>query len=144
MGQIQLSGTKNFIIPFWLQNRPITFRPSGSPRACLADKIDEAGRKKNILIARAKRAEAQDRINQTMSTLSGNKSAFDTFERMAKKVDEIEAKAEAHKELEDLSTSASLEKQFAMLESSGGAGADAMLEDLKRKMLTQDAGSEQN
>lgn len=108
----------------------------------LQAKIDEAGRKKNILIARAKRAEAQDRINQTMSSLSGNKSAFDTFERMAKKVDEIEAKAEAHKELEDLSTSASLEKQFAMLESSSGVGADAMLEDLKRKMLTQDAGTE--
>lgn len=107
----------------------------------LQAKIDEAGRKKNILIARAKRAEAQDRINQTMSTLNGNKSAFDTFERMAKKVDEIEAKTEAHKELEDLSTSASLEKQFAMLESSSGGGADAMLEDLKRKMLTQDAGS---
>jgi hypothetical protein len=33
-----------------------------------------------------------------------------------------------------------LEKQFAQLESSG-AGADAMLEDLKRKMLTEDAGS---
>jgi phage shock protein A len=107
----------------------------------LQAKIDEAGRKKNILIARAKRAEAQDRINQTMSTLNGNKSAFDTFERMAKKVDEIEAKTEAHKELEDLSNSASLEKQFAMLESSAGGGADAMLEDLKRKMLTQDAGS---
>ncbi len=107
----------------------------------LQAKIDEAGRKKNILIARAKRAEAQDRINQTMSSLNGNKSAFDTFERMAKKVDEIEAKTEAHKELEDLSTSASLEKQFAMLESSAGGGADAMLEDLKRKMLTQDAGT---
>ena len=47
-------------------------------------KIEEASRKKNILIARAKRAEAQDKINKTMSSLSGNKSAFDTFDRMAK------------------------------------------------------------
>jgi phage shock protein A len=70
----------------------------------LQNKIDEASRKKNILIARAKRAEAQEKINKTMSSISGNKSAFDTFERMAKKVDEIEARAEAHKELEDLST----------------------------------------
>ncbi len=105
----------------------------------LQGKIDEASRKKNILIARAKRAEAQDRINKTMSSLSGNKSAFDTFERMSRKVDEIEARAEAHKELEDATSGASLEKQFAQLESSG-AGADALLEDLKRKMLTDDAG----
>ncbi len=106
----------------------------------LQNKIDEASRKKNILIARAKRAEAQDKINKTMSSLSGNKSAFDTFDRMAKKVDEIEARAEAHKELEDLSTGASLEKQFAQLESSG-AGADLMLEELKAKMLTDNAGN---
>jgi phage shock protein A len=108
----------------------------------LQNKIDEASRKKNILIARAKRAEAQEKINKTMSSISGNKSAFDTFERMAKKVDEIEARAEAHKELEDLSTGASLEKQFAALESSG-ASTDLMLEDLKRKMLTQDSGTAQ-
>ncbi|MBL8965528.1 MAG: PspA/IM30 family protein [Spirochaetaceae bacterium] len=106
----------------------------------LQNKIDEASRKKNILIARAKRAEAQDKINKTMSSLSGNKSAFDTFDRMAKKVDEIEARAEAHKELEDLSTGASLEKQFAQLESSG-AGADLLLEELKAKMLTDNAGT---
>jgi phage shock protein A len=107
----------------------------------LQNKIDEASRKKNILIARSKRAEAQDKINKTMSSISGNKSAFDTFERMAKKVDELEARTEAAKELEDVTSGATLEKQFAQLESSGGAGTDAMLEDLKRKMLTQDAGS---
>jgi phage shock protein A len=101
----------------------------------LQNKIDEATRKKNILIARAKRAEAQEKINKTMSSISGNKSAFDTFDRMAKKVDEIEARADATKELEDATSGASLEKQFAELESSG-AGADAMLEDLKRKMLS--------
>jgi phage shock protein A len=106
----------------------------------LQNKIDEASRKKNILVARAKRAEAQDKINQTMSSLSGNKSAFDTFERMAKKVDELEARTEAHKELEDLSSGASLEKQFAALETSG-AGADLMLEELKAKMLTDTAGT---
>lgn len=107
----------------------------------LQNKIDEASRKKNILIARAKRAEAQDKINKTMSSLSGNKSAFDTFDRMAKKVDEIEARSEAQKELEDLSSGASLEKQFAQLESSG-AGADLLLAELKAKMLTDNAGTQ--
>lgn len=106
----------------------------------LQSKIEEASRKKNILIARAKRAEAQEKINQTMSSIAGNKSAFDTFDRMAKKVDELEARTEAHKELEDASSGASLEKQFALLESSPNA-ADALLEDLKRKMITSDAGS---
>jgi len=107
----------------------------------LQNKIDEASRKKNILIARAKRAEAQDKINQTMSSIAGNKSSFDTFERMSKKVDELEARSEATKELEDATSGATLEKQFAQLESSG-AGADQMLEDLKRKMLTHDAGTQ--
>jgi phage shock protein A len=106
----------------------------------LQNKIDEATRKKNILIARAKRAEAQEKINKTMSSISGNRSSFDTFDRMAKKVDEIEARAEATKELEDATSGATLEKQFAELEASG-AGADAMLEDLKRKMIAQDAGT---
>jgi phage shock protein A len=106
----------------------------------LQTKIEEASRKKNILIARAKRAEAQDKINKTMSSLQGNKSAFDTFDRMAKKIDELEARTEAQKELEDVSSGASLEKQFAALESSPTA-ADTLLEDLKRKMLTSDAGA---
>jgi len=107
----------------------------------LQSKIEEANRKKNILIARAKRAEAQQRINETMSSLSGNKSAFETFERMEQKVDQIEASAEAMKELDDASTNSSLEKQFAQLESSPQA-ADVMLEELKKKMLTDDAGKD--
>jgi len=105
----------------------------------LQNKIDEASRKKNILVARAKRAEAQQKIQKTLASVSGNTSAFDTFDRMAKKVDELEARADAQAELADLSQSSSLEKEFAKLEASGG-GADLMLEELKRKMLTD--GSE--
>ncbi|MDX9827448.1 MAG: PspA/IM30 family protein [Spirochaetia bacterium] len=106
----------------------------------LQTKIEEASRKKNILVARAKRAEAQEKINKTMSSLQGSKSAFDTFDRMARKIDEIEARAEAQKELEEVSSGASLDKQFAALESSPAA-ADTLLEDLKRKMISEDAGS---
>lgn len=100
----------------------------------LQNKIDEASRKKNILIARAKRAEAQEKIQKTLASVSGSTSAFETFDRMAKKVDELEARADAQAELADLSQSASLEKEFAQLESSG-AGADLLLEELKRKMI---------
>ena len=66
----------------------------------LQAKIEEASSKKNLLIARAKRAEAQKQIQQTMGSLSGN-SSFDTFDRMAQKVDQVEAEAEAMKELGD-------------------------------------------
>jgi phage shock protein A len=100
----------------------------------LQNKIDEASRKKNILLARAKRAEAQEKIQKTLASVSGNTSAFDTFDRMAKKVDEMEARADANAELADMSQSASLDKEFQKLESSG-AGADMLLEELKAKMI---------
>jgi phage shock protein A len=40
----------------------------------LQGKIDEASRKKNLLIARAKRAEAQEKIQNTISSVTGNTS----------------------------------------------------------------------
>ena len=98
----------------------------------LQQKIEEASRKKNLLIARAKRAEAQQRIQATISA-TGNTSAFDAFDRMAAKVEEAEAQAEATDELAQIDDGdARLDKQFRELES--GGGADRMLEDLKSKM----------
>jgi phage shock protein A len=99
----------------------------------LQNKIEEAQRKKNLLIARAKRAEAQQKIQSTISSVSGNRTAFDAFDRMAAKVDQMEAQADAAKELEDLSADASLEKKFKELESSD-ASTDIMLLELKEKM----------
>ncbi|MDR2304211.1 MAG: PspA/IM30 family protein [Treponema sp.] len=99
----------------------------------LQKKIEEAQRKKNLLVARAKRAEAQQKIQNTISNVSGNRSAFDAFDRMAAKVDQMEAQADAAKELEDLSADANLEKRFAELEKSDSS-ADTMLLELKEKM----------
>ena len=99
----------------------------------LQRKIEEAQRKKNLLVARAKRATAQKKIQQTLGGLSDT-SAFEAFDRMAERVDKIEAEAEAYQELEDMSShSQDLETQFAALESSG-ASADLLLEDLKNRM----------
>jgi phage shock protein A len=98
----------------------------------LQTKIEEASRKKNLLVARAKRAEAQKQIQQTMGSLSAT-SSFDTFDRMAQKVDQIEAEADAMKELAAVSPDQKLEDKFKELESSG-ASADQLLEDLKAKM----------
>ncbi|MDR3343701.1 MAG: PspA/IM30 family protein [Treponema sp.] len=99
----------------------------------LQQKIDEAQRKKNLLVARAKRAEAQQKIQSTISSVSGNRTAFDAFDRMAAKVDQMEAQAEAAKELEDFSSNASLDKRFEELEKSD-TSADLMLLELKEKM----------
>jgi phage shock protein A len=93
----------------------------------LNDKIEEAKRKKNILIARQKRAEAQKAIQDTMRGLADN-SAFDTFERMTQKVDQIEAESEASGEL----AGDTLLQMFKKLESTGGS--DMALAELKAKM----------
>ncbi len=98
----------------------------------LQQKIEEAARKRNLLVARVKRAEAQKRIQQTMSGLSDN-SAFEVFDRMAEKVDRIEAEAEALKEIESTTGADSLERQFRELEASDASG-DKLLEDLKARL----------
>jgi phage shock protein A len=97
----------------------------------LQAKIEEASRKKNLLVARAKRAEAQKQIQQTMGSLSAN-SSFDTFDRMAQKVDQVEAEAEAMKELGEVTADQKLEDKFKELESSDQS-SDKLLEDLKAK-----------
>jgi len=97
----------------------------------LNSKIEEAKRKKNVLIARKKRAEAQKAIQETMSGMN-NVSAFETFDRMAAKVDQIEAEAEASSEIAEQYTGDTLADKFGQLEAT--AGADDELLALKRKM----------
>ena len=95
-------------------------------------KIDEAQRKKNLLIARSKRAKAQKRIQQTIGSMSDS-SAFDAFEKMSAKVDKLEAEAEAYAEIEDAAKTDDLEEQFKQLEGSSST-AELLLEDLKKEM----------
>lgn len=97
----------------------------------LNQKIEEAKRKKDLLIARQRRAEAQKRIQETMAGF-GDTSAFEAFDRMSAKVDRIEAEAEASAELASEMASTDLDQRFRDLE--GEAGASGALLDLKRKM----------
>lgn len=97
----------------------------------LNQKIEEAKRKKNVLIARKRRAEAMKSINETMSGLSDT-SAFDTFDRMAEKIDQMEAEAEAAGEIAEEASGDVLRSKFANLEAT--AGADAELLALKQEM----------
>lgn len=106
----------------------------------LQQKIDEAQRKKNLLIARSKRADAQRKIQKTISSFDSN-SAFETFDRMAKEIEEKEIRNEAMEELEATKTTDSLEEEFQKLES-GKSSPDLLLEDLKQRMKDESTKDE--
>ena len=102
----------------------------------LQQKIEEAQRKKNLLIARSRRAEAQKKINETIGGMADT-SAFEAFEQMSKRMDQIEAENDAMLEIEEMNSGGSdLEQQFAQLES--GGDTNRLLEDLKKKMAIED------
>ena len=83
----------------------------------LSEKIEEAARKKNLLIARQKRAEAQKHIHEVMTGLSDT-SAFESFDRMATRVEQLEAQANAAVEISQDLTGDTMEQRFRALESS--------------------------
>jgi phage shock protein A len=97
----------------------------------LNDKIEEAKRKKNVLLARKKRAEAQKAIQETMHGLK-DASAFETFDRLATNTDLWAAAAAPQADLQEEYTGDVLASKFQSLERS--AGADDDLVALKRKM----------
>lgn len=97
----------------------------------LNNKIGEAKRKKDVLIARNNRARAMQEIQKTMGSLQDT-SAFDAFTRMEAKIEQTESEAEAASELHEETSGDVLKHKFARLEAT--AGADAELEDLKREM----------
>ena len=120
----------------WVRHKAETEQLKNALRQ-LNDKIEEAKRKRNILIARQKRAEAQGRIQETMSSTS-NKSAFENFERMTEKIEATERKVLAAAELtEDLSGDM-LQQEFDVVEYHGSS--DQQLLELKKKMGMLSAG----
>lgn len=114
----------------WESQKAAADKLRGSLRQ-LNSKIEEASRKKNLLIARKKRAEAQKTIQETMSGLNDT-SAFDTFGRMAEKIEQMEAEAEASAELAEGFSGDDLASKFEDLEADHGA--DEALAALKAKM----------
>ena len=76
----------------------------------LEAKIEDAKRRKDLLIARQKRARAQKTISETMNGMSKS-SALAALERMENKVKDTEVQAEAIAEIE----ANSLEAKFANL-----------------------------
>jgi len=117
----------------WKAQAAETEKLKGSLRQ-LNDKIEEAKRKRNLLVAKQRRAQAQRRIHETMSGLS-DASAFDAFNRMADKIEEQERQGLAHQEVTEALGPGTLEEDFKALESgSEGVDVEDRLLALKQEM----------
>ena len=107
----------------------------------LNDKIEEAKRKKNLLLARQRSAQAQQRIAATMSGMS-EKSAFEAFARMEEKIANNERQIKASIEIDEEFSGDRLQSDFKKLERvAGSANADQQLMALKEKMGLLPPGS---
>ena len=107
----------------------------------LNDKIEEAKRKKNLLMARQRRAQAQKRIAETMSSLS-EKSAFEAFSRMEERIETNERQIKAATEIDEEFSGDTLQREFKQLERGAVSGTvDQQLLALKQKMGMLPAGS---
>ncbi|NIP74313.1 MAG: PspA/IM30 family protein, partial [Gammaproteobacteria bacterium] len=77
--------------------------------------IAEIRRKKNLLVSKQRRAEAQDQIYQTIEGVQ-SMGAVDTIERMENKIEEMSALADARHELSNEFSGDQLEQRFAELD----------------------------
>src|SRR5690242_21744966 len=130
------------LLATWEAHRGETEKLKASLRD-LNDKIEEAKRKKNLLVARQRRAQAQKRIHETMSSLS-EKSAFEAFARMEERIENSERQLKASVEIEEEFTGDRLAQDFKQLEKGAAAGSvDVQLLALKQKMGMLPAGTPQ-
>lgn len=107
----------------------------------LNDKIQEARRKRNLLLARQRRARAHRRIAESMSSMS-ERSAFEAFARMEEKIGDNERRLQASAEIEETFTGDRLAGDFRRLEQAvGAADADEQLLALKQRMGLVGAGA---
>lgn len=93
----------------------------------LEAKIIEAQTKKDLLIARSRRAKAETSIRQTLANADST-SALSDFQRMEEKVDEQEARAKAYAELDE----DTLDQRFKQMEQEEDVNKE--LEALKAKV----------
>ena len=110
------------------QTKSVQFLKTGLGE--LEAKLEDAKRKKDLLISRQKRAQAQRKITETMNGMSKS-SAFSALEKIESKVRDAEVHAEALQEIE----TDSLDSKFAELE---GNDINDELARLKEKVKDQD------
>jgi phage shock protein A len=124
----------------WQRHRQETERLKDSLRQLNA-KIEEAKRKKNLLIAKQKRAQAQKRIQDTIAGLE-DRSAFRAFDRMSEEIEASERRALAAAEVDEELSGDTLEQEFAGLEAGGDQDVEARLAALKKEMGLLPAGAD--
>jgi phage shock protein A len=100
----------------------------------LESKLAEAKTKKDMYIARARSAQASQRLNEMLGNV-GTRDATAAFDRMEQKVLQMEAEAEA---IAELNSEGNLEKQFKALESSS---VDAELAAMKAQLINTPTAS---
>ena len=101
----------------------------------MEDKIEEIKRKKGLLLAKQKQAEAQEKIYQTIEGIGDSSGAIETLERVEEKVETMQAKAEAYQEISNDSEKESLERKFKELEETPPDIETELLELKKRAAL---------
>jgi phage shock protein A len=94
----------------------------------LESKLAEAKTKKDMYIARARSAQASQRLNEMLGN-AGTQDAMAAFERMEQRVLQMEAQADA---VAELNQSSDIDRRFRALES--GGNVDAELAELKAKL----------
>lgn len=99
----------------------------------LEAKVAEATTKKDLLIARSRRAKAETTIRRTLANVDAG-GALSEFERMEEKVDEEEARAKAYADLDQ----DTLDERFKQLEQEDEVGKE--LEALKAKVGSGSGG----
>jgi phage shock protein A len=100
----------------------------------LEDKIEEIKRKKSLLVAKQKQAEAQEQIYQTIEGLGENVGAMEAIDRAEEKIEQMSARAEAYQELSLEDGRESLDKKFKELEHESPDMDDELLA-LKQRAL---------
>ena len=108
----------------------------------LQEKIEDAKREKDMMIARAKTAKTSVQVNDMLNQVSGD-SSMAAFDKMKTKVENLEAQAEVAGELaasSSMSSSANLEDRFKQLES--GSKLDDELEAMKRQLPSSQTSDE--
>ena len=103
----------------------------------LEDKVDEACRRRDALIARQLAAEAQRDVAAIAPSMSRAQRSFSKFDRMERKVEQIEGEALALAELSD----ADRDLKEEIEKSERDAEVEAEFEALKEKMAKPEAGS---
>jgi phage shock protein A len=103
----------------------------------LEEKVDEACRRRDALIARQLAAEAQRHVATIGPSMSKAQKSFSKFDRMERKVEQLEGEALALVELSDANRD--LEEEIETSERS--AEVEAELDALKERMGKQKTGS---